>query len=130
MLEDALFQPAQLRPRLQPELLGQMAPARMQRGQSVRLTARTVQRHHEVGHQALACGMVVCQALKFRDQFWSETDGQVRFGTPLQSGHAPFVQPVAHANGKWLRAQVGQGSAPPKTESLAERTRRGSGIFS
>ena len=95
VLEDALLQLAKLRARLDAELLGQPAPAGLHGGQSVRLPTGTVERHHQVSHDALAGGMVARQLLQFRDQFWSQADGQVRFDPPLERRQPPLLELVS-----------------------------------
>jgi hypothetical protein len=97
-----------------------MASARLHNGQGVRLSASTVKRHHEVGHQALARRVVARQALQFRDQFGALPGSQVRFGASFQRRQAPLSKLVAYAGDGELIAQVGQGIALPQRQGFAK----------
>jgi hypothetical protein len=102
LAQDRLLQPAQLRHRLQPELLHQR-PARIpERVQRIRLPARTVQRQHQQAAQAFAQRMLVHEGPESPDDLRVAARPQLALEAQLDRGQVELPQPASLERGKRL----------------------------
>ena len=118
--EDHRFQPAQLRPRLEAELVDQEPPSLAHRLERVGLPARAVEREHQPPAQALPQRVLGHQGAQLADQIAGlavfEIGGQSFLGRfqaqllePLDLGLREVVEPV-----------VGERRSAPQRERLDE----------
>ena len=92
-------------------------------GQGLRLPARAVKRHHQLGSQALPVRLLRDQRLELADQVRVAAECEVGLDPLLQCGKALPVEPPGFQPGKRLSSKLGQRRPPPELESLAQELR-------
>ena len=111
LAKDAALQLAQLRRRLDPQLLGQGPPCLLVGGERLRLAARAIEGEHLAAPQALPGG-AARDRVQLGDQFGVAAEREVGLDPLLEGREAQLLQPVGldRANGSENSARAG---APP-----------------
>ncbi len=118
--EDRGLEAPQLRSRLEPELLHE-GRARLAIGrQGVRLTARAVEREHELGPKTFTQGVLGDELLELGDEVGMARKGEVGFDALLECRQPKLVEPPDLVLCERFVGEVGQRWAAPHRERLAQ----------
>ena len=119
--EDGRVQPAQLRPRVDAELLDQDRPGPLVGQQRIGLPARAVQRQHQLGPQPLPQRMVADQPLQLGHQLPMPTHPQVGLEAILQGDQPQLGQPVGLGHRDVSVQELLECLPPPQPQGLAQQ---------
>ena len=119
LLQDRVVEAAQLRARLDPDLLHQHRAGRPVRLERVGLAARAVQGEHPLRMQPLAQRLLAHQRLQLRDDLAVAAGGEVLLDGKLQRGEPELLEPADLGGGERLRIHVVQGRPAPQRERVA-----------
>ena len=124
MLENAPLELAQLRPRLEPELVRKPVPGCLQRSESVRMSPRAIKRKHQLTEQSLPQWMLVDEALELGHEFGAGTHREPRV-EQIFARHEPLLlQPTGFATCERLVENIRQCRPGPKGLSLTQQSSR------
>ena len=127
VLEYAPLELAQLRPRVQAQLVGEPVARRLKDGQGVGLPRRLVEGEHQRSEQAFAKRIVGHEPLQLGHKLEAATQLEIRVDPLLQCVKPPLLQLSCIGAGKRLEQNVGQGGAAPDRERCTQivcRSRR------
>ena len=123
--EDRRLQPAQLGPRLEPELLAQEAATLLEDAEGVGLPAGAVQREHQQPAEALAQRMGGDELLELDDRpAGGDPAASSRSSRSSITARRSSDSRVIAADGEVLVGEVGQRIAPPERLGLGQQRRR------
>ncbi len=108
------LQALQLGSGFQPELLGQRDAPVLVDPQRVRLSPGPIQRHHQLGPQPLAQGMLGDQGVEFGDELCVTSHGQLDVNPLLRERQPKLVEVNDVRPGKVVGGEVGEGWATPQ----------------
>ncbi len=118
------MQLAQSVTRLDPQLLDQEAACRLVRVERLRLSARAVQREHELRSQSLTERVRPRQGLQIGNRLGVTPEREPRIGHVLQAREPELFQPGALQLEDILVWKVGEGCPAPQPQGLLERVER------
>jgi hypothetical protein len=113
-------QRAQLRTRLDAELIDQQPPAGREDVERLGLAAGAVQREHQLPTQALAQRVLGDQRLELRGDLAVTAQSQPRLHVVLEGGDPLLLQAPDRLLGPRLVAQVGERRAAPQRQRLGQ----------
>jgi hypothetical protein len=124
LTEDLLLELSQRGTRLEPKLIAQRAPRIAVGRQRLSLTARAVERQHQLGPQPLAQRMKHHKRLELADQLRITRENQVRLDPPLERVKPLLLEPHDLGGGELLIREIGERGAAPEGERLTQRASR------
>ena len=127
LTEDRRLQPAQLRARIQAELVGEHPPGVAEGTQRVRLTARAVQGQHQLAPQALAERCGPNRPVEVGDQVGVATHRQQGVETVFAGGRPQFLQAARGRHHRRHITELHERITTPQSERLVEAANRGAG---
>jgi hypothetical protein len=116
-----LMQPLEVRTGVQPELLRQLAPAGLERRKRLRLSARPVEREHQLPEKPIAERVRAHEGLELGHELGSATQGKVRFQALLVSLQPSLLELVDRVQRERLVLEVGQRRAAPQRERTLQQ---------
>ena len=119
MCEHGLLDLPQRGPRVDAELLGQDRPRPLVRAQRVGLTARSVQRGHELRPEALAQRMLLHQRFELTDQLRVPAEQQVGVDAVFDRREPRLLESGDHRSRESVVREVDEGGAAPQGERVA-----------
>jgi hypothetical protein len=125
--EDGRVDPAQLRPRVDAQLLDQDRPGPLVGQQRIRLSARAVQGQHELGPQPLPQRLLPDQALQLGHQLTVPSQPQVSLDPILHRAQAQLGQPVGLGRRDVAVSELLERLAPPQPKRLPQHRPCGPG---
>ena len=128
LIEDPVLEILQLRRRIDPETLGQRDPRAPERPQRLGLAARSVQRQHVHGAQALAPRMLDGQRLQLGDDLAMTAGVQIGLDARLEGGETDLAEPGALAVQGAVGLDVGVRVPAPHRQRRPQHGRRAVGI--
>jgi hypothetical protein len=118
--EDCRVQPAELRPRVDAQLLDQDRPGPLVGQQRIRLPARAVHGQHELGPHPLAQWVVPDQPIQLGHQLPVASQLQVDLDTVLQGDQPQLGQPAGLGRAEVAIEEFLEGLTPPEPQSLPQ----------
>jgi hypothetical protein len=109
---------------IDPELVGQQAPRTLERGESVGLAARSVQREDELAPQALPQRVRARRRLELGDDLCVLAKVEPGADPLLGGDEMELLQPGDLARERRLESEVGQGGSVPELQCLLEGAER------
>ena len=128
MLQDRALERLQLGARLETQILGEGAVRRAVRVQRVRLSARSVERQHELPAQPLSERVLADEILELADELGVAPDREVGVDAGLDGGEPQPVQAGDVRLGERLVGEVGQRLAAPQRQGVAQHLGRVAGV--
>lgn len=120
MSEDRPLQTLQSLPRLEAELLGEEAPARLVDLERLRLASRAVEGEHQLAAQAFSERMLVHEHFQLANEVGVPADGEIGVDPVLKTGQAELLQTGDLSLGEALVGKLAEGRAPPEGERLPQ----------
>src|SRR6266545_2682971 len=128
LAQDCLLELLERLAGLDPELIDERAAGLPVRGKSFGLAPAAVQGKHQLRAKALAQRMSRGECLELADDLRVAAEDQVGLDAILDCGEAQLLEPSEVRPGERIGRELGQRSAPPERECLAERPTRARGI--
>ena len=126
--EHGLLDLPQRGPRVDAELLGQDRARPLVRAQRVGLTARPVQRGHELGPEALAERILLHQRFELTDQLRVPAEQQVGVDAVFDCREPRLFESGDHRSREGVVREVDECGAAPQCERVAQHRRRRLGV--
>jgi hypothetical protein len=126
--QDLLVQALQGRGRVDPQLLGQDLSGLLEGRERLGLSARPVQRQHQLAPQPLPQRLVSGQPLQLGRDLAMATKHQQRIDPLLAGRGAQLLQPSELRPKRRLGRQVGQRRAPPQGQGVVKQAHRVPGL--
>ena len=119
--QHGLLQPAQVRARLEPELVDQRPPRVGVGLERLGLPAAAVQREHQLRAEPLPQRVARDQRAQLRDQLGVTTEREVGVDAQLERLEPLLLERLDGGDGELLVGEVGERAAPPLAERCAQR---------
>ena len=120
MLEHRALEPLEFGPRIDPQLLDQLASGRIELAQRLRLPARTVQGHHELRSQPLTQRVLGDELAQCRDDQLVPAEHQPGVDLVFERRGAQLVEAVDLGHGELLVGDVLKGFTSPQRQRRAQ----------
>jgi len=120
LAQNRLLHPAQVRPRLDPQLPGEQIARPAVCGQRVALPSGLVQGQHELPVERLVIRIAYDQRLQFPDQVLRPAELQVSVDPPFQHDQALVGEPPGGGPGERRVRHVGESLTAPQGQRRAE----------
>ena len=118
--EDRLLERAECGRRLEAELVGEQLPRLLVRGERLGLPTRAVEGEHQLRPRPLPQRLLPHEGLEVTDEVRVATQLQFRFDTVLKRRYAQLLEARDRSVGKLRVGEVGERTAVPELERLAE----------
>ena len=126
--EDRLLKPPKLRPRLEPQLVGEHAPRLLERLERVGLAAAAVERQHQLPPQPLAEGVVRERRTERRRQLAMLAEREPDLEVLLERVDVQRLEPTCLGAEPRRARQALQRRPAPEGQRRRDRVRRGMGV--
>ena len=126
--EDRLLEPPKLRPRLEPQLVGEYAPRLLEGFQRIRLAAAAVKRQHQLPPQPLSEGVVRQRRRERRHELSMLAEREPDLEVLLERVDAQRLEPACLGAEPRRAGQTLQRRPAPEGERRRDRVRRGRGV--
>ena len=123
--EDRLLQPPELRPRLEPQLVGEHAPRLLERLERVGLAAAAVEREHQLSPQPLPEGVVRERRTERRRELAMLAEREPDLEVLLERVDVQRLEPARLGAEPRRAGQPLQRRSAPEGERRRDRVRRG-----
>jgi hypothetical protein len=120
LAQHRLLERPQLLAGLEPELADEEVARLAVRRQRVGLSARAVEREHELAAQPLAQGVLRDETLRLRHELRVPPEREIGIDAILERSEAQLLQPLDVDAGERLERQIGERTAAPQRERLAQ----------
>ncbi len=118
MLEDLALQLAEFRSGLEPELLRQSLPGRLEDRQGPRLAPRLVERQHQLRDQPLTEWVLANERLELRHEFCAAPEPELGVDALLEREQPPFLEPPGLLSRERLVQEVCESRPPPEADRV------------
>ena len=121
--QDRRLELAELRARLEAEIIGERAASGLVRTQGVGLASGAVQAQHELCPKTLSVGVLGDECLKLGDERCIAAEREVGVDLLVENVEQQLLQPGDGLGGEGLGREVGERSVAPELERLAQQRR-------
>ncbi len=128
LTKDRLMEFAELRARLDPELLDEGVTSLLVCLERLGLASGPVEREYQAAAQVLPERMLTDECLELADERGMSPEPEFRLDPLLKRREAQLLEPGNGGLGEWLVGDVGERGPPPLGECLAKQPRRLAGI--